>query len=80
MEVEGQPSGMGWLPDGSLLVVSMLDHRCCGGGGWCGEVHADVSEFCTGHLNDMVVASDGRAYAGTSASISWAEPTRSRPR
>ena len=27
MEVEGQPSGLGWLPDGSLLVVSMKDHR-----------------------------------------------------
>ena len=29
-EVESQPSGLGWLPDGSLLVVSMKDHRCCG--------------------------------------------------
>ena len=26
LEVEGQPSGLGWLPDGSLLVVSMRDH------------------------------------------------------
>ena len=30
-EVEQQPSGLGWLPDGSLLVVSMKDHRCCAG-------------------------------------------------
>ena len=27
LEVEGQPSGLGWMPDGSLLVVSMKDHR-----------------------------------------------------
>ena len=27
IEVENQPSGLGWLPDGSLLVVSMLDRR-----------------------------------------------------
>jgi sugar lactone lactonase YvrE len=27
LEVEGQPSGLGWSPDGSLLVVSMRDHR-----------------------------------------------------
>jgi hypothetical protein len=27
LEVENQPSGLGWLPDGSLLVVSMKDHR-----------------------------------------------------
>ncbi len=65
MEVEGQPSGMGWLPDGSLLVVSMLDHRVLRRStDGAVSVHADVSEFCTGHLNDMVVASDGRAYAG----------------
>ena len=27
MAVEGRPSGLGWMPDGSLLVVSMRDHR-----------------------------------------------------
>jgi sugar lactone lactonase YvrE len=27
VEVPGQPSGLGWLPDGRMLVVSM-DHRC----------------------------------------------------
>ena len=27
LAVEGQPSGLGWMPDGSLLVVSMRDHR-----------------------------------------------------
>ena len=26
LEVEGQPSGLGWMPDGSLLVVSMREH------------------------------------------------------
>jgi sugar lactone lactonase YvrE len=65
MEVEGQPSGMGWLPDGSLLVVSMLDHRILRrSADGSLSMHADVSEFCTGHLNDMVVSSSGRAYAG----------------
>jgi len=65
MEGEGQPSGMGWLPDGSLLVVSMKDHlvlrRSANGEV---SVHADVSEFCGGHLNDMVVDGEGRAYVG----------------
>jgi hypothetical protein len=27
LEVENQPSGLGWLPDGSLPVVSMKDHQ-----------------------------------------------------
>ncbi len=27
LEVQAQPSGLGWLPDGQLLVVSMKDGR-----------------------------------------------------
>ena len=27
LEVPGQPSGLGWLPDGSLVVTSMKDRR-----------------------------------------------------
>jgi sugar lactone lactonase YvrE len=65
LEVEGQPSGLGWLPDGSLLVVSMRDRRLLRRSP-PGEVtvHADVGEHCGGHLNDMVVDSRGRAYVG----------------
>jgi len=65
VEVEGQPSGLGWMPDGSLLVVSMRDRRVLR---WSRErgvtEHADVSALCGGHLNDMVVDRHGRAYAG----------------
>ena len=65
MTVEGQPSGLGWMPDGSLLVVSMKDHRVLrrSEDGSVSE-HADVSQFCGGHLNDMVVDAQGRAYMG----------------
>src|SRR4051794_20415897 len=65
LRVEGQPSGLGWLPDGSLLAVSMRDHtlvrRAPDG---AVTVHADVSEHCGGHLNDLVVDGEGRAYVG----------------
>jgi sugar lactone lactonase YvrE len=65
LEVEGQPSGLGWLPDGDLLVVSMKDRkvlrRSADGGV---AVHADVSALTSGHLNDMVVDAEGRAFAG----------------
>jgi sugar lactone lactonase YvrE len=64
LSVEGQPSGLGWMPDGSLLVISMRDHRILR---WSGDgvtEHADVSQHCGGLLNDMVVDSRGRAYAG----------------
>jgi len=65
MEVEGQPSGIGWMPDGSMLVVSMKEHLVYRRRP-DGEVvvHADVSEYCAGNLNDMVVAADGGAWAG----------------
>jgi sugar lactone lactonase YvrE len=65
LTVEAQPSGLGWMPDGSLLVVSMKDHRVLRRSP-SGEVtlHADVSEHCGGNLNDMVVDSQGRAYVG----------------
>jgi sugar lactone lactonase YvrE len=65
MSVDGQPSGLGWMPDGSLLVVSMRDHRILRR--WPdGAVteHADVGAVCGGHLNDMVVDRAGRAYVG----------------
>ncbi|CAI4213241.1 unnamed protein product [Parascedosporium putredinis] len=56
-EVPQQPSGLGWLPDGRLLVVSMRNgkvlRREADGTLW---VHADVSSYITGHLNDMVAA------------------------
>jgi sugar lactone lactonase YvrE len=63
-EVPGQPSGLGWLPDGTLLVVSMLDHRLLRLEG--GELieHADLSPFAGGDSNDLVVDAEGRAYVG----------------
>jgi sugar lactone lactonase YvrE len=65
VEVEGQPSGLGWLPGGDLLVVSMRDRRVLrrAGDGTL-SIHADVSGLTGGHLNDMVVDLKGRAYAG----------------
>jgi sugar lactone lactonase YvrE len=65
LEVEGQPSGLGWMPDGSLLVVSMRDHRILRWTPADGLAqHADLTAHCGGHLNDMVVDRHGRAYAG----------------
>jgi sugar lactone lactonase YvrE len=60
--VEAQPSGLGWLPDGSLLVVSMRDRRILRAEDL--TVYADLAELCDWHANDMVVASGGRAYVG----------------
>ena len=64
LEVENQPSGLGWLPDGSLLVVSMKDHRLLRVTDGEVSTHADLSDVCGGHLNDMVVDATGRAFVG----------------
>jgi sugar lactone lactonase YvrE len=61
--VEGAPSGLGWLPDGRMLVVSMHDRtvlRLEADGRL--EVHTDASDLVSADLNDMVVDPDGRAY------------------
>ena len=64
--VPEQPSGLGWLPDGSMLVVSMRDRRVLRvrDGAAEPEVHADLSELAPWHLNDMVVDAGGRAFVG----------------
>jgi sugar lactone lactonase YvrE len=65
LEVEGQPSGLGWMPDGGMLVVSMLDRRVLRMDldGTVSE-HADLSDLAPFHANDMVVDHLGRAYVG----------------
>jgi len=63
--VPEQPAGLGWLPDGRLLVVSMRDRRVLRRepDGTL-AVHADLSGHAAGHTNDMVVDALGRAYVG----------------
>jgi sugar lactone lactonase YvrE len=65
VEVEAQPSGLGWLPDGNLLVVSMKDRRVLRrSADGTVSLHADLSALSSGHLNDMIVDRHGRAYIG----------------
>jgi sugar lactone lactonase YvrE len=65
LEIDEPPSGLGWLPDGRLLVVAMESRRVLRVE-HDGRVvtHADLSSIATGNCNDMVVASDGTAYVG----------------
>lgn len=64
-EVPNQPSGLGWLPDGRLLVVSMTDRRVLRlePDGTLVE-HGDCSPYAPHHCNDMVVDRSGRCYVG----------------
>jgi sugar lactone lactonase YvrE len=62
--VPTQPSGLGWLPDGRLLIVSMTDRKLLRLEGDTLVEHADLSAVATYHCNDMVVDAAGRAYVG----------------
>jgi sugar lactone lactonase YvrE len=64
LEVPQRPSGLGWTPDGALLVVSMLDRRLLRVERGTTRVLADLSAVATGPCNDMVVDGRGRAYVG----------------
>ena len=64
VEVQGQPSGLGWMPDGTMLIVSMKDRKLLGfHNNKLSEV-ADLSDLAGFHCNDMVVDNKGNAYVG----------------
>jgi sugar lactone lactonase YvrE len=64
-EIDDRPSGLGWMPDGAMLIVSMTRRqvlrRSADG---AIAVHADLNGIADFHCNDMVVDSRGRAYVG----------------
>jgi len=64
VEVAASPSGLGWLPDGRLLVVSMLDRRLLRLDPEGLTKVADLFDLASYHCNDMVVDAQGRAYIG----------------
>lgn len=64
VEVEHQPSGLGWLPDGSLVISSMKDHKVLRYADGALETLADLTAHAGGHLNDLVVDSVGHIYVG----------------
>ncbi|WP_341712558.1 SMP-30/gluconolactonase/LRE family protein [Erythrobacter sp.] len=65
LEGEEQSSGLGWMPDGTLLFVKMQAQELWrrGPDGRV-ERHADLSDIATFWCNDMVVDAQGRAYVG----------------
>src|SRR5215470_3151906 len=78
VEVSAQPSGLGWLPDGRLLIVSMTDRRLLRLDPTGLTMVADLSDVATYHCNDMVVDVLGRAYIGNFGSdFEAGEPPRS---
>lgn len=64
-EVEGQPSGLGWLADGTLLVVSMTNRAILAGVGGTLRLFADLSGVFSAPANDLLVAATGDVWVGS---------------
>lgn len=63
-DLDDRPSGLGWLPDGSLLVVLMTSRRLVREVDGRLVDFADLSGVAAWHCNDMVVSATGHAYVG----------------
>jgi sugar lactone lactonase YvrE len=61
---DDRPSGLGFLPDGTLVVVAMTERRLLRIVGPHVEPYADLRDFGGDFANDMVVDAEGRAYVG----------------
>ncbi len=64
LQLDDQPAGLGWMPNGDLRVVSQIKKKLLGYDGATIYEVADLSSLANGNCNDMVVASDGGAYIG----------------
>jgi sugar lactone lactonase YvrE len=63
-EVPNRPSGLGWLPDGRMLVVSMTDRKLMRLDRDGLKMAADMRKLAPFDCNDMVADTSGNAYVG----------------
>ncbi|MHA1727363.1 MAG: SMP-30/gluconolactonase/LRE family protein [Promethearchaeota archaeon] len=75
VEMKNFPSGLGFLPDGRLLIVSMQDRRLLRLDPDGLKEVADLSALTPHNCNDMVIDGQGRAYIGNWGSNSPNPPT-----
>jgi sugar lactone lactonase YvrE len=61
------PSGLGFRPDGTLLIASTRRRQILAYDGEIVTVLADLADLVPADLGDMVVDSAGRAYIGSQA-------------
>jgi sugar lactone lactonase YvrE len=58
------PCGLGILPDGRLIVLTMFRKRLLAYADGRLSLHADLSGIATGTIDDMIIDGSGRAYVG----------------
>ena len=64
VDIPNQPSGLGWLPNGDMLIVSMHDQKLMRFSDGVLSLHSDLSHLTKFTCNDMVVDNAGHAYIG----------------
>jgi sugar lactone lactonase YvrE len=57
-----EPGGLGWLPNGDLLVAGMANRVIYRVSDGSATVHADLTPLAPHQINDMIVTSDGTAF------------------
>jgi sugar lactone lactonase YvrE len=65
LELDDSPSGLGWTPDGALLVVSMTRRVLLRVDDGQPQVHADLAAHTRFRANDLVADAAGRAYVSS---------------
>jgi sugar lactone lactonase YvrE len=62
LQLDDDAGGIGWLPGGDLLVVSMNQRRVLRMHGERTDVHSDLSRHFAHPTNDIYVSDEGRTY------------------
>lgn len=77
VEIPGFAAGLGWAPNGNLLIVGASERKLFRWDGAVLNEHADLCGLGQTLFNDMVVRGNGEAYVGTVSHdlLSGAEPT-----
>jgi sugar lactone lactonase YvrE len=72
---EEDPGGLGWLPDGTMLVAGMFGRVVYRLEQGAAVVHADLSSLAPHQVNDMIVGPDGSAYVTQFGREMWDDST-----
>ena len=59
-----RPAGLGFMPDGALIVASSLDRKLMKIVDGQVSEYADLSQHATGNVNDLAIDVEGRVYVG----------------
>ena len=63
-EIRGVPCGLGFLPDGDLIILEMLARKLWRWSAAGLTLYADLTTCAAGTIDDMFIDAEGRAYVG----------------